>query len=372
MASAAADTQTDCPSEDELVRMVEGVLDSAALSVIESHIDTCDDCAAVVAGLGAVGAPPKPRQVGRYLLDRKIASGGMGEVWAAWDPKLRREIAVKLVRPDRTDEDRERERLIREARSLARLTHPNVVAVYDVGEAGGEVFIATELDAGDSLASRGGASSDWRMLVRLYSQAARGLAAAHAVGLVHRDVRPANLLLGADGRVRVANFGLAVRGRSASPIAPTETPSLDDGGLVTRAGPIAGPPDSVDAPADQYALCIALGEAVSGRRPLMDLDSAEMIAFVSERRSREPELDQLCGLLAKGVSLDPRARFEDMTALADALDAIVAPRPESGVRTTAPTGSAPTLRDARRSWITGVIALAVVAAAVGAAAVWYI
>ena len=395
MTTSPGDSHTDCPSEDELVRMVEGVLDSDSFGAIESHIDTCDDCAAVVAGLGAASGPPKPRQVGRYLLDRKIAAGGMGEVWAAWDPKLRREIAVKLVRPDRTDEGRERERLLREARSLARLTHPNVVAVYDVGEAGGEVFIATELVVGDTLASRGGASADWRMLVRLYSQAARGLAAAHAVGLIHRDVKPANLLLGADGRVRVADFGLAIRATTnASPIAPTETPSMDGGGLVTRAGQIAGTPaymapeqkvgDTVDAPADQYALCIALGEAVAGRRPPMDLDRNEMIAFVSERRSRETELDELCTLLAKGSSLEPRARFTDMTALADALDAIVTPhaipRPESGARgiaaispiSTAPTEAAPsTLRDVPRSRMTGVIAIAVLAAAAGAAGVWY-
>lgn len=305
MTSASGDSQTDCPSEDELVRMVEGVLDSVALSAIESHIDTCDDCAAVIAGLGAVGAPPKPRQVGRYLLDRKLAADAMGEVWTAWDPKLRREIAVKLMRPDRTDEGRERERLLREARSLARLTHPNVVAVHDVGEAGGEVFIATELGAGDTLASHGGASADWRMLVGLYSQAARGLAAAHAAGLVHRDVKAANLRLGADGRVRVADFGL------------TQTPALESS-------------DRVDASADQHMLCIALGEAVAGHPP-------------------EPALDDLCGLLAKGVSLDPRARFADMTALADALDAIAAPR--------------------SRITVAIVIAIVVLAAAAGAATV---
>jgi len=336
MTSAPGDSQTDCPSEDELVRMVEGVLDSVALSAIESHIDTCDDCAAVVAGLGAVGAPPKPRQVGRYLLDRKIAVGDLGEVWVAWDPKLRREIAVKLVRPDRPDEARDRERLVREVRSLARLTHPNVVAVHDVGEAGGDVFIATELVVGDTLASHGGASADWRMLVGLYVQAARGLAAAHAVGLVHRDVKPANLLLGADGRVRVADFGFA------------KTPSIDGGGLV-------------DAAVDQYTLCIALGEAVAGHRPPSDLDRAEMIAFVSERRSREAELDDLCGLLAKGVALDPRARFADMTALADALEAIVAPH-----AITQPESGAHAIDGARRSRIT--VALAIAIAVLAAAA----
>jgi serine/threonine protein kinase len=387
----------ECPSEDELVRMVEGVLTADSIASIEQHIDGCEDCAAVIAGLGAVGSPPKPRQVGRYLLDRKIAAGGMGEVWAAWDPKLKREIAIKLVRPDRTDDGRERERLLREARALARLTHPNVVAVYDVGEAGGEVYIATELVAGDTLASRGGASADWRMLVRLYAQAARGLAAAHAVGLVHRDVKPANLLLGSDGRVRVADFGLAVRGSSASPMAPTDTPSMDGGGSsVTRDGHIAGTPAymapeqrmgaTVDAPADQFALCVALGEAVAGRRPPMDIERDAMIAFVSERRPREPELDIVCGLIAKGLSLDPRARFADMTALGDALDALVPPnpglRPEAISRSAAPSMrpsfgtespqmAAPAAARAPAR-LTGVIAIAAVAAAAGAVTVWFV
>ncbi|MDB4961552.1 MAG: hypothetical protein JWP01_1551 [Myxococcales bacterium] len=392
--SSDSSSTGECPSEDELVRMVEGVLTAESIASIEAHIDTCEDCAAVIAELGAVGSPPKPRQVGRYLLDRKIAAGGMGEVWAAWDPKLKREIAIKLVRPDRTDEGRERERLLREARALARLTHPNVVAVYDVGEAGGEVYIATELVAGDTLASRGGASADWRMLVRLYAQAARGLAAAHAVGLVHRDVKPANLLLGSDGRVRVADFGLAVRASSPSPIAPTVAPSMDGGrSAVTRDGHIAGTPaymapeqrmgGTVDAAADQFALCIALGEAVAGRRPPMDVDRDRMIAFVSERRPRERELDRLCGLIAKGVSLEPNARFADMTALGDALDALAPPhpgyRPEPGSRIAAPslppsfgtnpTHMTPASRPARR---TGVIAAALIAVVAGAGMVWFV
>ncbi|HSK02090.1 MAG TPA: serine/threonine-protein kinase, partial [Kofleriaceae bacterium] len=238
--SEASEASTGCPSEDELVGMIEGALGDASLASIEAHVDRCARCAAVIAGLGALGhgTGAGRRTVGRYQLDRRIAAGGMGEVWAAWDPQLRREIAVKLVRPERADDGRERERLLREARALARLGHPNVLAVYDVGELDGEVFIATELVAGETLASRGGPSASWRELARLYTQAARGLAAAHAAGLVHRDVKPSNLLLGADGRVRVADFGLAVRATPASPPSPIDATALatDDVPRITATG----------------------------------------------------------------------------------------------------------------------------------------
>jgi serine/threonine protein kinase len=315
--------------------MVEGALSSDSLTGIEAHINTCELCMSVVAGLGALNEPPKARVVERYQLDRKIGGGGMGEVWAAWDPKLRREVAVKLVRPDRADDGKERARLLREAQALARLTHPNVVAVHDVGEIDGEVFIATELVTGDTLASRGGASVDWKLIVGLYAQAARGLAAAHAAGLVHRDVKPSNLLLGVDGRVRVADFGLAVRADSnrvhVSPEALTETPSIASSGLsITAAGNIAGTPaymapeqragDPPEAPADQFALCVALGEAVAGRRPPIATTREEMIAFVAERRPREPGLDELCTIIARGTSLLPTDRFPDMATLAGLLE----------------------------------------------------
>ena len=330
-------SQTGCPPEDELVRMVEGALGDMSLAALESHVATCEACAAVIGQLAALGSSSaKPRVVGRYQLDRRIGGGGMGEVWAAWDPQLRRDIAVKLVKPENADDGRERERLKREARALARLGHPNVLAVYDVGETEDEVFIATELVVGDTLASRGGANADWRALVKLYSQAARGLAAAHAAGLVHRDIKPANLLIGMDGRVRVADFGLAVPSATPSPIAPTELAVSKSAHVqVTQTGYIAGTPaymapeqrlgEPADARADQYALCIALVEGIAGRRPALDIGHDAMIAFVAERRAREPDLDRLCGVMARGLSIDRDDRFPDMAALADALDACVAP-----------------------------------------------
>ena len=365
-ASRASD-DTACPDEDELVRMVEGALADASLARIESHVDGCARCAAVIGGLGALGAAAEARRVGRYQLDRRIASGGMGEVWAAWDPQLRREIAVKLVRPDRAGDDRERERLLREARALARLGHPNVLAVHDVGEIDGEIFLATELVAGDTLATRAGPNADWRVLAGLYAQAARGLAAAHAAGLVHRDVKPANLLLGTDGRVRVADFGLAVRSRT--PVMPSGSTSEGDPS-VTASGHIAGTPAYMapeqragapaDARVDQYALCVALAEAIVGRRPAPPackepIDRDGLIAFVAERRAREPELDALCGVIARGLATEPSARFPDANALADAIEVIVAPAPRAAV------ANAPTARRVRTLVITAVAAIAGVA-----------
>jgi serine/threonine protein kinase len=334
-------SEGECPSEDDLVAMIEGALSAQQLASIEKHVATCDACASVVGDLGALGDPGKPRAIDRYQLDRRIAAGGMGEVWAAWDPKLRREIAVKLVKPERSDDTRERDRLLREARALARLTHPNVIAVHDVGEQDGEVFIVSELVSGDTLANRGGPSADWRVIARLYSQAARGLAAAHAAGLVHRDVKPANLLLGTDGRVRVADFGLAVRSTTNT---PNETPDVDAslsiGQSITQRGHIAGTPAymapeqraglKVEAPADQFALCVALGEALSGRRPPMEITAVDMVKFVGERRPMEPDLETLCMIVARGLAVLPAERFPDMASLAEALDELVPPIKVSG------------------------------------------
>ena len=361
-----------CPPEDELVRMVEGALGDASLAQLESHVDRCERCAAVIAGLGALdSSAARPRIVGRYQLDRRIGGGGMGEVWAAWDPQLRRDVAIKLVKPERTDDGRERERLLREARALARLTHPNVLAVYDVGEVDGEVFIATELVAGDTLASRGGANADWRELARLYAQAARGLAAAHEAGLVHRDIKPANLLLGTDGRVRVADFGLAVRSATPSPMAPTELASHAssdrNSDRITQTGYIAGTPaymapeqrlgEPADARADQYALCVALTEGIAGRRPPLDVDRDTLIAFVAERRPREDDLDRLCGVLARGLSIVRDERHPDATSLAEAIEACIAPP------------SSP-LAARRRGWVLAVTAGAALAGIASVLVVW--
>ena len=155
--------------------------------------------------------PPIPRGFPpqlRYL--HPIASGASGEVHLAIDPSLERPVAVKLLR-SRADAADVR-RLHREARTLARLAHPNVVHVYEVGEHDGQLFLVMEYVDGTSLLERQRAADptfDLRAIINAYAEAAEGLAAAHASGIVHRDVKPANILIGSDGRVRVADFGLA-------------------------------------------------------------------------------------------------------------------------------------------------------------------
>ena len=165
--------------------------------------------------MGDPGSNADPTQIGRYLVEGQLGAGGVGVVFAAHDPRLGRKVAVKLLRSDRLGADPARagQRLREEAQAMARLAHPNVVTVYDVGEHEGGVYIAMELVEGQSLRDwLKVMARPWREVLNAYFQAGRGLAAAHEAGLVHRDFKPANILVGVDGRVRVVDFGLASSG----------------------------------------------------------------------------------------------------------------------------------------------------------------
>ncbi len=161
-----------------------------------------------------------PTQIGRYRVEGKLGAGGVGVVYAAHDPELSRRVAVKLLRPDRLGADPAAagERLREEAQSMARLAHPNVATVFDVGEHEGGMYIAMELIEGSSLRDwLTDTARPWREVLSMYFQAGRGLAAAHDVGMIHRDFKPANVLVGRDGRARVVDFGLASSGGVAFP-----------------------------------------------------------------------------------------------------------------------------------------------------------
>lgn len=161
------------------------------------------------------GSDGAPSQIGRYHVEGPLGSGGVGVVYAAHDPKLGRRVAVKLLRHDRLGHDAEHagERLREEAQAMARLAHPNVVTVFDVGEHDGGVYIAMELVEGRSLRDwLADTARPWREVLGMYFQAGRGLSAAHDAGLVHRDFKPPNVLVGHDGRARVVDFGLASTG----------------------------------------------------------------------------------------------------------------------------------------------------------------
>ncbi|MBX3231265.1 MAG: protein kinase [Labilithrix sp.] len=190
----------------------------------------------------------------------------MGVVFVALDPALERKVALKLVRPDEGDSTASL-RMSREARAMAKLTHPNVVTVHDVGELpDGQLFLAMELVEGGTLRASA-RPGDLAQTIDLFLQAARGLAAAHEAGLIHRDFKPDNVLVGRDRRVRVGDFGL-VRAADDAPFAA---------GALTKSGAVLGTPAYMapeqhlglpaSAKADQYAFAVALHEAIAGERP---------------------------------------------------------------------------------------------------------
>ena len=174
--------------------------------------------------------------LGRYIVLGRVASGGMGTIYAAHDPKLDRKVALKILRfePEHTAAIDGGARLLREAQTMGKLAHPNVVTVYDVGAEGSDLFVAMELVDGQSVAAWLEQPRPWREVIDVFLRAGRGLEAAHRCGVVHRDVKPHNLLLSRDGRVLVTDFGLA---RAAPGLAPASLEELALVDTVTQAGP---------------------------------------------------------------------------------------------------------------------------------------
>ncbi|MBX7084472.1 MAG: protein kinase [Nannocystaceae bacterium] len=280
-------------------------------------------------------------RLGRYRVLAVLGSGAMGVVVRAHDPRLGRDVAIKVVHPQelgREREQRARARLIAEARALARLAHPNVVAIYEVGEQAGTLFVAMELVEGvdlDEWLKRAPRSLD--AIVQAFVDAALGLAQVHAVGLVHRDVKPSNILVGADGRVRVGDFGIAhACFELPAPIAAAEdvigelvapdTTTLTEEGRVVGTPAYMAPEQHLDAEvgpaADQYALCVSLFEALFGQRPFRG-DARRLLAIkragavLPKRARRVPAW--LVAVVMRGLAPDPRARFASIDALAEAL-----------------------------------------------------
>ncbi|MEZ4430402.1 MAG: serine/threonine-protein kinase, partial [Nannocystaceae bacterium] len=225
--------------------------------------------------------PPAAVRIGRYEVRERLGAGGMGLVYAGVDPELGRRVAIKLVRPElRADADLKasQDRLLREAQAMARVSSPNVVTVYDAGAYGDRVYVAMELVEGATLRSwliR--EAPGWRQLVDMYIQAGNGLAAVHAAGLVHRDFKPENVLIGGDGRARVADFGLAHAGHAAAATTASARGFASAGVGVTSTGQVAGSAaymaaerhrgEPADPRSDQFSFCVALWEALYGARP---------------------------------------------------------------------------------------------------------
>jgi serine/threonine protein kinase len=318
------------------------------------------------AGVAAAlfGGSPEPAErirVGRYEIRSRLGAGGMGVVYRAHDPDLDRPVAVKLVHSDSSTDAKARARMLREARALAKLSHPNVITVYDVGTEDEQVFVAMELVAGLDLRrwlerarkSPHTPSADWRRVVELFIAAGRGLAAAHEVALIHRDFKPENVLVGDDGRVRVLDFGLARVHRpvaaatedeaqaaaDATGAGPGERGLLQTSGGLTQTGAMMGTPlymapelyagKPADERSDQFAFCASLYEGVYGQLPFGARTLARHRLAVEAGEVVEPPPDAaaphaLWRLVARGLSPDPAARHPSMASLLAALEVAIA------------------------------------------------
>ena len=345
----------DCLDDNAAIEFVEGLCTPSQVAAIEQHVDGCVPCRQLLSELArdSVLAPPpvasgppasseerlvearleRGRAVGRYLLLERLGAGGMGVVFSAYDPELDRKVAVKLLRLGTARTREGQARLLREAQAMARLQHPNVLAVFDAGTFGEEVFLAMELVEGSTLTQwlKAGRRS-WRQVLERFLDAGRGLAAAHAAGLVHRDFKPDNVLLRKDGRVCVTDFGLA-RELGASELAALPATGLvvmKESGQLTRTGTLLGTPaymapeqvlgGQVDARTDQYSFCVALYEALHGERPFAgDTWEALRESILHQPVRAAPRGVSvprwLRAVVLRGLSREPSQRFASMEAL---------------------------------------------------------
>lgn len=284
--------------------------------------------------------------VGRYVVRSTLGRGAMGVVYAAYDPELDRHVALKLLRADaKGDEVARRERLRREARAMAKLAHVNVVAIHDVGEDARGVYLAMDLINGQTLDEWLWERRDWRSIAGVFLQVARGLAAAHAADLVHRDLKPTNVLIDRAGVAKISDFGLV---SASTPVQARGAVAVGDSSVLvlTRDGDSPGTPaymapeqlrgECASKKSDQFAFAICLYQALAGARPYPLTNREGLLAAMdAERRAPMPKRAaprRLLKALNRALSAEPRNRFSDMDAFVAELEATlrVQPRGPSG------------------------------------------
>ncbi|MEM7156527.1 MAG: serine/threonine-protein kinase [Myxococcota bacterium] len=280
--------------------------------------------------------------IGRYVVLRELGAGGMGVVYAAYDPELDRKVALKLLLPASggSHSSDGRARLVREAQALAKLEHPNVVSIHDVGTHRDQIFIAMEFIEGQTLTDWRRTKRTWRQVLDVFEDAARGLLAAHGKRLVHRDFKPDNVMIGDDGRVRVMDFGLARVDATSEPESIDDGEEPSSGGALndalTKAGTVMGTPaymppeqhtgDPTDARSDQFSWGVALWETLFGERPFSGKTRLALVhAIMQGQRASPPAgvrvpswLRRLCD---RTLGANPEDRFESMGQLLEAIAA---------------------------------------------------
>jgi tetratricopeptide (TPR) repeat protein len=267
--------------------------------------------------------------LGRYVLLEKLGEGGMGAVYRAFDPELSRMVAIKLLREDIEGSPDDGARLLREGQAMARLSHANVVTIHDVGRCDGRLFVAMELVEGGMLRSWLDGTRSWQEILDAFLQAGRGLAAAHAAGLVHRDFKPENVLVGADGRICVTDFGLARRSQEQALPSTLEgegdllSTCLTEAGVVMGTAHYMAPEQftagTTDPRTDQFSFCIALFEELYGVHPF----AGELFTRMARARNGQIQAPpkgtkvpaRVHRVLTRGLSGNPEARYPTMEAL---------------------------------------------------------
>lgn len=324
---------TLCPDENALAEFARGQGSVA----VETHLDGCETCRRSVAAAASEHTlPTMPpgldltpgQRVGRYEIERELGRGGMGVVYMARDLTLDRHVALKLLHARR--DEAAQARLLREAQVMAKLAHQNVVPVFELGDWRGDLYLVMELVGGVTLETWLKASKhSTKEILAHFIQAGRGLAAAHAAGVVHRDFKPANVLVGLDGRVRVTDFGLSRPGAGPTlmELPPMASP------LVTREGTLVGTlvymsPEQLDGkPAtdqsDQFSFCVSLAEALSGVRPFDGQSWSELAVSQANKPVLARSIPQgVRKVLRKGLQLNANQRFTSMTTMLNALERI--------------------------------------------------
>ncbi|HVS33077.1 MAG TPA: protein kinase, partial [Thermoanaerobaculia bacterium] len=300
-------------------------------------------------------------RLGRYQIRHKLGSGGMGEVYLAWDPELEREVAIKVLRADQDESPERTRRFVQEAKASSAFSHPNVAHVYEIGTAGDLRYIAMEVVQGETLRqriARGEMPVD--DVISIASQIAAALSAAHGSGIVHRDMKPENVIVRPDGYVKVLDFGLAKLVRLDS-----EAETL----LKTRPGAVMGTPcymapeqfggSDVTPPADVFSLGVVLYEMLTGRRPFDGDDNTALArAILSEdpvppTKLRDAIPSRLCEILTKALQKDPELRYPSAAELLEDLKQVSRETTAAAVVSSRSELAAPR----RRRWIAIAITL---------------
>jgi hypothetical protein len=325
---------------------------------LEAHLADCAACSALLGTL--IGEQVRDarrdlagRTLGPYRLDGLIGAGAMGEVYRGWDLRLHRHVAVKALSAQFAESPDRVRRLEAEGRAAAAIAHPNVVTVYDSGTADGVPFVVSELITGESLRSvidRGPIAR--RTALGLALQLARGLAAAHAKNVVHRDLKPGNLIVTGDGVLKILDFGLAKL------TGDRDAEATEPGTLVGTSGylsPEQARGEPADARSDLFALGAILHELLTGRRAFDGATFAERLS-ATLRDTPDPIADPAGPIVTRCLEKDPRKRFQSATDLAWALEGVVEGVIEGVIEADAPPPAAPRKLVSRRAMLIGAAA----------------